>query len=414
MIYSEFETFKKIFFRKKKAKNVFRCINFSKFANNENSLQLSIREMDTYAYQSVNWVQGMNVTASHFIAMENFLLERILQTASVLHKEHYGLLPTEKDISVDISTMKIGNTTRIYLKSYEGITSGGYLIRFEDLEQGLSYNLENETEIQSDGWDIVLSIMPFERIPTGMPNASEMPPRYPYVTASYHLSAVAHKENATFSPYSVVVGFLRKNDSGYQLDANYIPPALTMSSHESLKRYSKIFSAEISSIENALQKILERVQSQPNRTSVADSISVLSKEMLRFLSTINYHWKNSLRNLTPYQVTEILSSFAGAMLTALLFLTKKDKEEMLRYFHEWNGITPSNFEQMLSEIINKKYNHNQINQSMVAVGGVLQMLNELFVSLSQLEFVGQHRESIVISERQTQSNTTNSSRWMVD
>lgn len=370
--------------------------------------------MDRYTYQSVNWAQGMNVTASHFIAMENFLLERILQTASVLHKEHYGLLPTGKETSVDIRTMKVGNTTRVYLKSYEGITSGGYLIRFEDLEDGLSCSLENDAEVQAEGWDIVLSVVPFERIPTGVPDVNEIPPRYPYVTASYHLSAVSHKENMTYSPYSVVVGFLRKNDSGYQLDTNYIPPALTMSSHEALSTYYKKFSGWISSLEGALQKILERVQAQPNRTSVADSISVLSKEMLRFLSTINYNWKNNLKNLTPYQVTEILSSFAGTMLTSLLFLTKKDKEEMLRYFHEWNGITPSNFEQMLSEIINKRYNHNQINQSMVAVGGLLQMLNELFVSLSQLEFVGQHRESIVISERQTQSNTTNSSRWMVD
>ncbi|GET47055.1 type VI secretion system baseplate subunit TssK [Capnocytophaga felis] len=371
--------------------------------------------MDKFAHRQVNWGE-MQVRATHFIEMENFLLERILQTASVSHTNHYGLLPTNKDTAVDIQTMKIGEVTRIYLKSYNGITSGGYLVRIQDSEEEdeLYCELENKTETPQEAWDLVLTIDPFERKPTNILDIKADPPRYAYVTATYRLSAILHKENTIYPPNSIVVGLLRKNDYGYQLDGNYIPPALTMSSHESLKGYGYNFSEWISSIEKALQKILEKIQGQPNRTGVANSILVLSKEMLRFLSTINYHWKNNVKNLTPYQVTEILSSFAASMLTSLLFVSRKEKEEMLKYFHEWNGITPSNFEQMLDEIINKKYNHNQINQSMVSVGNLLQMLNELFVSLSQLEFVGQHRESIVISERQAQTNASGGSRWMVD
>jgi len=38
-------------------------------------------------------------------------------------------------------------------------------------------------------------------------------------------------------------------------------------------------------------------------------------------------------------------------------------------------------------------------------------LEELLVSLSRLEFIGQHKESIVISERQIQDTSSNGRNW---
>ena len=84
---------------------------------------------------------------------------------------------------------------------------------------------------------------------------------------------------------------------------------------------------------------------------------------------------------------------------------------MLKYFHEWNGIAPATFEQMLDEVTNKRYNHSRINESMVSVGGAIEALEELLVSLSRLEFIGQHKESIVISERQIQDTSSNGRNW---
>ena len=73
----------------------------------------------------------------------------------------------------------------------------------------------------------------------------------------------------------------------------------------------------------------------------------------------------------------------------------------MKYFQEWNGILPSSFEQMLSDSYSTTYNHNRIQLSMYNINSILENLKELFSNLAQLEFVGQHRESIVISESRT-------------
>jgi len=51
-------------------------------------------------FLSVNWMQGMSVSSSHFIDTENYLLERILQNMSLVQGSFmYGLLPETNDQS---------------------------------------------------------------------------------------------------------------------------------------------------------------------------------------------------------------------------------------------------------------------------------------------------------------------------
>ena len=45
-------------------------------------------------YKSVNWMQGMSVSSSHFIATENYLMERLMKnTEAHQNKFAYGMLP---------------------------------------------------------------------------------------------------------------------------------------------------------------------------------------------------------------------------------------------------------------------------------------------------------------------------------
>ena len=73
-------------------------------------------------FKSVNWMQGMSVSSSHFIATENFLMERMMLNTAVLQdKFAYGLLPAdEKDESANQMQIKVegkGDGTRIVLAS---------------------------------------------------------------------------------------------------------------------------------------------------------------------------------------------------------------------------------------------------------------------------------------------------------
>lgn len=370
--------------------------------------------MNPFSFLPINWTQGMNVSASHFIAMENFLMERLLKTISLSYNKSYGILPQTNASYTDIQVSNSGNSTHISLLSYSGICPGGFPVLIDDTNnENLSCTIEQNDKNPEEKWDIVLSVFPFERIPTGIPNPDELPLRFPYVKVPFQLSILPYREETLLDPFSLIVGVVKKNNSGYELDGNYIPPSLTMNAHRELKGYIDSFSNAISSIEEALKKILIKIQTQPNQTSITKSLFVLCQEALRHLSAINFLWKSEATDLSPLQITDMLSSFAGAILTGLSFLSKKDKEEVLKYFHEWNGISPASFEQIMINIHQNKYNHNRINLSMFAIDGMLQMMKELLRMLSQLEFVGQHKEGIVISERQIQSSSENN-RWTVD
>ncbi len=366
--------------------------------------------MNKFEYLPVNWMQGMGISPDHFINTENFLMERILGYAAFAHyPDHFGLLPMDgKASSVTIRTSGTENFGRVILEAYSGFTPGGYLISLSDTQDSLSCPFPEAGSVSEEGWDIVLSVLPYERIPCGNPDVHEEPPRYPHVKPSMMLRLIPRNGSInTYDSFSVVVGLLRKYDTGFMLDGNFIPPSLFMSSHQDLKGYMVAFTKTIGKIEISVRKIIEKAQSQPSRTSEAESVLLLSKEALRSISSFNHEWQNRSFSLTPYQIVKNLTSFASSILTGLYFLAKKEREEVLKYFYEWNGISPASFEQQLEEVIHKPYNHNRINHSMVTIQGILYTLEELFGAISQLEFVGQHKEGIVISERRIQDSSAN-------
>lgn len=366
-----------------------------------------------YIYPAINWAQGMNVSAKHFISLENYLLERFLQVAAISSENHYGILPNNKEAAISMRMVKIGSKLRVSLHSYHGITPQGYLVHFEDTQESISHSIETDVETLPESFIILLYVDPFERITTGVPDKNEEPPRYPFVSPSLKINILPYIEELPHSPNSVIIGRLKRMNNDYIFDSNYIPPSLTMESHESLRKYIQDFSVRLNTIEDNAKKILKKIQSQSHKSSVGENISSFSREILHYLRTLYYSWKNNSLHFSPYEVTERLSVFASVILSCLDFLSMKEKEELLKYFHEWDGVTPSNFEEMLEEIIQMKYDHNQINRSMVILGSFLQLLDNLLANLSGLEFIGQHRESIVISERETKTNTF-VNRWTTE
>ena len=149
-----------------------------------------------------------------------------------------------------------------------------------------------------------------------------------------------------------------------------------------------------------------------NRTSVMVNILEVCKELQRTLSAVSFKWHNYGMSLSPYQVVEIVSGLANAVSTSLIFFKKTDKEEILKYFYEWNGIQPSAFEQVMADLTVAEFQQNRISDSLTLAQKVLKTLEDLFVSLSRLDYVGQHKESIVIGVKETEKTSNNKTSWL--
>lgn len=354
-------------------------------------------------FKSVNWMQGMSVSSSHFIATENYLMERMMRnTAALQNKFEYGLLPmdeSEKDSQMQLSVEGKGDGTRVVLSSYRGITKGGCLVCIAP-SQPVVCECGSVLESSEYGWDVVLSVSPFDRRPCGEPDMMENPPRYPFVEPEYKLSVIERDKSHVneYGPYDVVVGLLWKIDGTLKLDSEYIAPSLSISSCTQLRRYFDMFTQSIQTMKSALSVIFcKAYSSNANKTTVLEDTLTFCKEIQRSMANMEFGWRSYGLRMTPYQVAEMFGGMANSALLSFSFMPKSNKDEMLKYFYEWNGITPSAFEEILSDVATKDFCQNRIDTSMTSIYKMTKMLEDLLIGLSKLDYVGQRKESMVIS-----------------
>lgn len=358
----------------------------------------------------VNWVQGMSVSASHFVQTEDYLTEMVYRSLSLgLDNYSYGLLPNPLGAeNLSLSLTGTGNHTKVVLSTYYGVTKDGVLVDIENQKECIEASCGSLSPDHSDGWNVVLTISPFERNPCGTPNMEEEPPRYPFVEPTYKLKLMARQRNREdeYGQYSVVVGLLNRKNDTFFLDANYIPPSVTVGSYVNLKMVYERFSSYLKDIRTALFVVLEKSFEQTGRSALVNNITLISQELLRSFSLFHFEWKNTNLSLTPYRLAVLLSYLPAAFRSALSFMSKAEKDEVLNYFKEWIGIDPASFEQMMDGAVTRHYSHTRMGESFHCFEGFLKNVYELFASLSHLEQIGgRKKEEMVIYFSDNQSET---------
>lgn len=373
--------------------------------------------MNINKHNLVNWQTSMGVSYLHLQQTENYFIEHLGDNlATRLTGYNYGLLPSldrrHHSSEFDISERVTGKV-EIKLRSCNAITAGGYRIAYNPTHQEyLSYTHSFEEEKESENsdssyWDVILSINPFERIPSGVPDEKENPPRHPDAKEDYSLSIVqkGHTNYDQLGAYHLIIGRIRRYGGRYEVDTNYIPASTSMCSHPDLLNYYENFGAYLNDIERASNLILSKIRNRSQNSPLAFHIAIMCENMMRYISVIYFRYRNMGRNALPVEIADYFSTLAHTCFISLNFISKSEKEELLKYFYEWSDITPGSFEELLSNTLSIIYDHNNIRSIMIQMNSFLQIVSELWVRLSTLEYIGQHKENIVISERSYQQET---------
>ena len=301
-------------------------------------------------YPLVNWADGMPVNKGHFTQQEDHFTDRLCEYQSFhLNRNTYGLLPFKKGepVSGDFSiTELVTGTLEVRLKRCHALTSGGYLIDYdagEDDELTASFHIPTEEEEEKDKrWDVILMADPFEHLPSGIPNEKEISPRQPNALPKYALSVLpsGQTDGSELGRHFLLIGRLRKNGNRCEVDGNFIPPCTSMSSHPDLKGYYTKFGQLVDSIEKASFDILAKVENAEKQTSLATNIGMLCRHVMLFISDIYFSFRNEGQYYSPLHFLNVFSTLAHRLYVCLSFMDKEDKEDLLKYFNEWNGITP--------------------------------------------------------------------------
>ncbi len=362
----------------------------------------------------VNWVDGMKISKNHLIQTEDYFIDVIRDATNMrLTDFNFGLLPphkNEKQSSDFEITERISNHVEIELRQCNAITPGGCRININPVNPSeylkLDYPFESDIDSKKKAdeqlfWDVILVVRPFDRIPLGTPDPEETPPRHPDARKDYRLfiKPTGQINADEFGMHHLVIGRVTKIGDRYEVDNSYIPPCTSMSSHPDLRKYYERFGKYLNDIETSSHKIIMKIYEKENISDIAKNIKQVCEHLLSHIATVYFSFRNAGRFYSPFEVSNLSSSLAHVCLISINFTPKKKKEEMLQYFYEWSDVTPGNFMEILSEMVELAYNHHNIRHTMEQSEHFLSTFSALWIKLSTLEYIGQHKENIVVAEK---------------
>lgn len=362
----------------------------------------------------VNWVDGMKISKNHLSQTEDYFIDIVRDATNMnLTDYNFGILPPYKndELSSDFEiTERISNHVEIELRKCNAITAGGCRININPLDQSeylrLDYPFQNDISSAENKnkqlfWDVILVVHPFGRTPAGAPDPDETPPRHPDAQKSYTLfiKPAGQIRVGDSGMHHLIIGRVTKTGDRFEVDRSYIPPCTSMSSHPDLKKYYERFGKYLNDIEVSSQRIIQKIHERENISDIAKNINLVCEHILTNISTIYFNYKNKGRHYSPIEALNIFSSLAHITFVSINFIHKKKREEMLQYFYEWSDVTPGNFTEMLTNMLELTYDHHNIRTMMSYTEEFLSMFSSLWIKLSTLEYIGQHKENIVVAEK---------------
>ena len=381
--------------------------------------------MENQKYHAINWTDGVKITQDHFLeSYYNAVNSDQDYTSTRLNSYNYGVIGSSGGNlkSLEIET-HIHTNERLVLKlqACNAITAGGARIIFQPEMYGgelptatvESGSIDTTTAVD---FAVVLTINPFELVPVGEPDPEVIPLHHPYALPKISLSIVQKDQlNDNFlNSYFLIVGHVEWKNGVFNLDESFIPPVTKIKYNNELQVfYDRICQVMTELKSNSiLINAKNRTKYQNNR--LARNTYALCSKVLDFIAENQFEFNQTGMEEPPIFIASRISVLANYLSNEMALMEKSEKEEVLQYYYEWIDIKPSIFEATMGEVMQYKYNHLDISAMISKVDYFIAIMSRLWKKLGQLEYVGQRKENIVISEdRQDTQETQKSRSWSI-
>ncbi len=360
----------------------------------------------------VNWIDGMKVNKNHFIATDNNIAQQVKNTyLSFITPFNYGLLlHPEGNIAPLNIVIDIDNQAYVHVKvlNCRAITRGGSRIEIQDnyfSENDLSeampqVKLDSKNIVDKDYY-IALTVNSFERVPYGIPDIEENPPRLPNVLPKYSLSVHAEDEvNTVRNENSLIIGKLHIVNSKPEIDENFIPPCQTIYSHPKLVEYHAQLVKVMGQIEIDIIDILHGIKDKKQSTSIAGTVEDVSNAILIFIGVHMVEFRNIAKYNSPVYIFEQIAALARIIINSINKQSSEAREEFLNYVKDWSGLDQGVFRDMLNSAVEYKYSHDDINESINGMAPFVNAISKVCNTLSNLDFIGKKKDRHIFVKEQ--------------
>ena len=148
-----------------------------------------------------------------------------------------------------------------------------------------------------------------------------------------------------------------------------------------------------------------------NNKLVLNTFSLCEK-IIQFYTENIFFLKNIAKEEPPIFMVEKIVNLSHSLVATLTLMDEKDKEILLQYYYEWIDVKPSELLNVLIEAKDAVYEHNDIYETLRKMDQFIGVLKKLWQKLSELEYIGVRKESIVICE-ETKTAAPKSRTWSI-
>lgn len=351
-------------------------------------------------YPHVNWTDGMKLNKDAFVAQSHahtFDLYQLI--SSTLSPIRYGILPAEGSFDVQISTDN-QNSLRVSVVSCKAITIGGAYIHINaaasnshtDANPSISLSLPGSV---NEVYWVVLTLNPFDRVPFGVINPQENPPRFPFVKPPFSVQLVANHELNQYAQnaYSLFIGKLVPAGGYLKVDAEYIPPCLSVNASQDLLGLHSELDTFLANLEQACAQIVQKIYKKSQQNELAELAQFVCDRLMLYLSKALTDFRWLYIYDSPAKMISEIVALARALKNTIDLRTGSGKEELMNYLSEWSELNQGELENLLNKMAVLRYNHNDINENVNSIIQFAKVVGKLFNTLSSLEFIGKKKES---------------------
>mgnify|MGYP006232204391 CR=1 FL=1 len=374
---------------------------------------------------AVNWTDGVKITQEHFLESHYNLVHTIQDSAATgLNSFNYGIIGSSNGNlnSLEIETYIHTNERLVLrLQACNAVTASGARIVFlPDMYGGElptatidSSNIDTNSTLD---FVVVVTVNPFDLVPVGEPDPEVIPLHHPYALPKISLSIVPRDQiNDNFlNSYFLIVGHVQWKNGVFNVDEKYIPPVTKIMYNNELQAFYNSIGQVMTELKANSILINSKNRSKYQNNKLASNTFALCSKVLDFIGQHQFELNQTGIEQPPVFMISKISILANYLSNELSLMDKPEKEGLLQYYYEWIDIKPSMFESAMGEVMQLEYNHLDINEMVSKIDYFIAIMNRLWKKLGQLEYVGQRKENIVISEDKQEVNVTQRSRsWSI-
>ncbi len=359
-------------------------------------------------YFPINWTDGVKLNFKHFRDSNYNVIQTIKNYNAISQKEYdFGILDRIDDIDA-IKIELVNNSTEnltLKLVSCNAIAQNGYLIIYNEKLYGKEYptKIINSSDYDNNinqAFYVVVTINPFVPIPVGMPDPEIIPLHHPYALPkiSIDILPVGKTNTSYITERFLVVGKISLTNGKFIIDDEYIPPVKKIDYNSRLKNFKEVLVQVLVRVKNYSLQIFKKNKENLKSNKLVEKTFILCENINDFYSQNIFYLQSIIGEQSPIYFVDKISMLANKLSISLNTMDEKDRELLLQYYYEWTDIKPSDFLNIIGQVLSIQYNHIEINDTIKKLNNFLGIIDRLLKKMSDLEYIGQRKDNIVISE----------------